>query len=650
MSLPTTAARDIALAKFSQQPYLVLSLEIDTCTRTFGTAPCLATGTPCYNTFKTCKFQSAYDRSTRTLKFTRRGASIPAGEPLRPYIISDETIPAAIDMEAGLARRGMLKITLADEPCPDREDDPYWAQRSTPAGATYWARFMARNPNYVGRKATLMRGFAVTPWDWTTFLSEQYIIDQITLNGNGTATITLKDPLKLADRQKIPVPTYGKLAVELKNLGARGYAVAATATSITLDAQASPLDGAYIGFEVAITQNSGSGQYRTITTYDGAQRLAVVASWLVLPDTTSIYEVSALKLSLASGTGAQYANPATSGKREFVQIGAETIEYTAQNGDVLSWDSSARRAAFGSKREDHKLNDNVQLCRAFIDQPVLEVIRLLLLEGGILDAQIDLQQLASEVNDYLSPAFDAHACLSKPEDASKLLAELLSHIGYNAYWLPQDQRVHIVSCLPHFSTPVTWTDDHIVAGSLSVETLDSLRITHSMARIGKINHSGSDSDAVNFGGVTGTVDISAMNANEYGDARPDIFFSRWFESDIWEEVQHVLDRRLQQRRNAPRKVILRLSAKDFTAALGETIILDTNMLTDASGQNAKPRCVVTKITGGKREVELRVMNWPERPAFIAPNDAADFPANTAYAHIAHNDGLMPDATNPYTIT
>jgi hypothetical protein len=653
MSLPTTPARDAALAKFNQIPYLVLVLEPDTCTQSFGTAPCLGTGVPCYNTFSTCKYKAAYTRGSRQDKFTLRGAQIPPGEPFKPYIISERAAPMVIDMEAGLSRRGFVEFVLADEPCPDLDCDPYYAQRATSAGATWWARWLARNPNYAGRKAHVMRGFFMQPWDWGTFITEQYIIEQIIQNSDGTVKVTLRDPLKLADRQKIPAPTAGRLVADIKAYEHFDYVVAATANSITFNTQASPLDGAYTSMEVYISQNTGAGQRRVITDYVGVTRTAIISTgltdWLVVPDSTSVAEVSALQIALEAGKGALYPDPATSGNREFVQIGEECIEYTAKVDDVLSWDSAVRRASWGTKRTDHKVLDGVQLGRAWIDRTIDSVLHDILSESGILDTQIDLVQLADEINDYIGPAMRVDAYIGKPEESSGLLASLLRDIGYAGYWLPQDQMVHIVSMLPRLGAPPIWRDgEHIK--SITVTPLHDLRITHSIARIGKINHAGSNTDATNFTTPVGEIDAGAMSVAEYGDARPNEFYSRWFGQAMWQEMLQIIQRRVQARRNVPRSVTGRLDHKDYGKAPGEEVWIDSDALVDASGANAIAKCVVTKITdsGMDLEVELRVMNWAERPAFFAPDTAGDYPLDSEYCCICQDDGLMPDGTEGYT--
>lgn len=71
----------------------------------------------------------------------------------------------------------------------------------------------------------------------------------------------------------------------------RGTAQAGAGTTITLAATASATDDAYNGREVHIISGTGAGQYREITDYVGATKVATVAAWSTNPDNTSVYKV-----------------------------------------------------------------------------------------------------------------------------------------------------------------------------------------------------------------------------------------------------------------------------------------------------------------------------------------------------------------------
>lgn len=295
MSIIEHVNRTAARTAFARRAVTVVELDLDRCTLSFGVAPCTATGTPCYNTFSTCKDKPNYTRGTKTYKFVDAGAPIPPGETLRPYLVSIASAPTEIDPQAGLARRANVTLTFQDETDADVQQDPYVTGRATPAGGTFWARLLARNPNYVGRWARVRRGYATDPWDWNTFLTELYVIDQI--NGpdaSGRVRVVLKDPLKLTDRDQIPVASTGALA----------FGISDVATSLTLGAGEGPqYDGDHylrIGSEILYwatrsgdTFNGlGRGQFGTAAaSHSAGAQVQKCRTWSNVPLTTVLRNI-----------------------------------------------------------------------------------------------------------------------------------------------------------------------------------------------------------------------------------------------------------------------------------------------------------------------------------------------------------------------
>lgn len=208
---------------FAVIPVEILELDLDWCANVYGSAPCTAaagSGNECRHTFSTCQDKPNYSRTVNTVRFCSRGIIAPAGLPVHPYLDKVRTSPTEINVKDGVSRRSNTSVILYDEPIKDVEGDPYFATRPAPAGGTFWTRLIARNPNAVGRPARIKRAFmpAGDPWSDDLFVVEHYIIE--TIRGpakNGTVEVVLKDPVKLADRVKVPVPSAGKLAVVFTN-------------------------------------------------------------------------------------------------------------------------------------------------------------------------------------------------------------------------------------------------------------------------------------------------------------------------------------------------------------------------------------------------------------------------------------------------
>lgn len=206
------------IPNFARRYVQIIELDLDTCGNTYGSAPCTAaggTGNECYNTFKTCQDKANFNRQTKTYKFCSRNMNLPAAETYLPYVSSVKTSPTELDVDNGLGRRSTSSVTMIDEPHNDAGVDPYRATRAAAPQSTYWSRLLARNPNYSGRVARVRRAYLSGAFSIGDFVTEQYIIDKIEGPNarDGSVNITLKDPIKLADRVKVPVPTGGKVAV-----------------------------------------------------------------------------------------------------------------------------------------------------------------------------------------------------------------------------------------------------------------------------------------------------------------------------------------------------------------------------------------------------------------------------------------------------
>jgi hypothetical protein len=104
------------------EPVRLVYLHLDYCGNVFGTAPCLATGTPCFNTWKTCKYLSAFDNVGKTYKYSEVAAALPF-KGIRPYVKSVKLLPTEI--KTNLTVNARVSVTMVDEMDQDVDTDPY---------------------------------------------------------------------------------------------------------------------------------------------------------------------------------------------------------------------------------------------------------------------------------------------------------------------------------------------------------------------------------------------------------------------------------------------------------------------------------------------------------------------------------------------
>jgi hypothetical protein len=135
----------------------------------------------------------------------------------------------------------------------------------------------------------------------------QVIVDSSCTGG----TLTIRGPVKLIDNSSGAVdiiytsPTADQVA--------QGTVQAATASTVTLAADESTVDGQYDPGRILIITGTGAGQMRNIIDYSGSTKLAVIdKDWRTTPDTTSSYIIFAAAPELHVNGGAAQAGAASS--------------------------------------------------------------------------------------------------------------------------------------------------------------------------------------------------------------------------------------------------------------------------------------------------------------------------------------------------
>lgn len=206
-------------------PVVFVELDIDYCTRTYGTSPCTASvgvtgAAKCYNTFATCQDTAHYNKGVKTYRFSEPSALLPVGLQTIPLLRSVSFAAQQITPGKGLGVRGSVSIQLDDAPWTDVDIDPYVTDRATPSAGTFWGRLRARNPYYEGRPLRILSGYITSPFTWDAFQTRAYIIDSLSaVLKSDEAQIVGKDILKLADDKKalFPRPSTGTLSAGISD-------------------------------------------------------------------------------------------------------------------------------------------------------------------------------------------------------------------------------------------------------------------------------------------------------------------------------------------------------------------------------------------------------------------------------------------------
>lgn len=205
------------LAAISRTPVELVVITLDYCDEVFGEGSCTATGSgdaKCLNTYKTCKDTENFNKTTKDYKFT--SADVPVGrlafQGVRPYIESIDYLPTEI--KDNLTVTGKTIITFLDEPDTDIGIDPYYSGRTNANQGTFWKKFLARNPNYIGRRIRIYHGFPSL--DEADYVQKfEGVLESITINADGTVTVEAGDLLKSIEDVMIPAETDCRLNTDI---------------------------------------------------------------------------------------------------------------------------------------------------------------------------------------------------------------------------------------------------------------------------------------------------------------------------------------------------------------------------------------------------------------------------------------------------
>ncbi len=104
----------------------------------------------------------------------------------------------------------------------------------------------------------------------------------------------------------------------------------ASADTIILNENASPVNDIYNNTQIRITSGTGSGQSRTIIKYEGLTRRALVDTvWIKIPDNSSTYSIKTIYSAIDGGVAAN--NPSASAVAEALRFG-----YAIEEISILS--------------------------------------------------------------------------------------------------------------------------------------------------------------------------------------------------------------------------------------------------------------------------------------------------------------------------
>lgn len=216
-----------------RQSVEVIEIQIDYCPLVFGVGACTAslsvgTRSKCYNTYKTCRKTSSYQKSVKTLRFVKPGVQYPVGEIAFPLIKSVDVRSPYANMQGDdkrykkLGVRGTMSVNMVNITTDDRFFDKYVDDRLSGAAnlnglpsdvtGTFWGKLLARN-YYINRPIIYKSGY-IEDGVLTIEREMVYNITDIVYNDTSGVTINAQDIITRLEGL-FPSPSSGSITSEI---------------------------------------------------------------------------------------------------------------------------------------------------------------------------------------------------------------------------------------------------------------------------------------------------------------------------------------------------------------------------------------------------------------------------------------------------
>ncbi len=565
-------------------PMQYVRLSLDFCDNAFGSntfpSACTADSSsqPCFNTRETCQALQAYrldSSGKRQYIFSQEMGDRLTGIKRQAHsaLISVSSAPTEIVPTKGISLRSNVTIKLRDFMSTDTDTDDHAAGRSyiTTDQGSYFEKFLARNPHYVGRTVEVFDGYVA--YDGSIQAQDgkkKYIIDSMFLD-NDVLTIKCKDPMTLADelKAKIPKPS---------------------------------------GFSLAESLNTSTHNHIN----------------LKKDDITLVGSSSSDKALVTAEFGADNATG-------FVRINDEILGYRVDvSGSEAALDITSRNQ-WGTKgnTEAYDIDDSIQKCLFFgthtgldgggnvVGETINNVAYEMLVTGAGVPAAAcnnetgGIYSWVDEKTNWLD-AFKINMILSEPKEVNKQLSQLGSMVGVNFFYDDLSSQIVMRAETPEITTDgiVRVTDDHIIEDSYKLIQADKDRISRVYYYYNLRNSTDDKDKPKSFKNLYVNIDSDSETDFEYAKESNKVIYG-WGVKDS-SVATSVSQRILNRFKKTPISCSFKLDASYDQLSTGDHFYLNTRHITDIYGEQkiqTEMQVLSTKFDSKKQQFSIKAKQF-----------------------------------------
>lgn len=531
----------------------IVQISLLACSHEFGTAPCTASGEPCFNSWLTCKDKVNFGDTDQDVFFTSLTPDMPSySMDLIPFVTDVQHSPATLDPEGSLGKRSSIVVTFIDAPHNDVGFDPYVDQRTYDpmSRALFFQKLKARWPLF-GRRLTWYTGDNHSPLDLGLLKKRVFTIEEASGSGRKSGfTIVARDPLKIVDDERVQFPS--------KSVGYLKSALDATTAYTYLDVYTSNMDE---------------------------------------------YDIYSL----------EFTGCVRIGNEIFQYTGVDKSETYVTDGVRLTGVTRSAPTPYDTTKESHSEGSQVQKAPFFYQRKPHEIYAFLLGTIGGLSSYINVSEWENE--DDLLGFFRISRLISEPQGIKSHINEIIPQASTFGLWFDDASQkiVYRVNRIESHGIPVAlFTDDSAIVEAEVIENSDQLlnELIYSFEQRDPVKGR-EDSNNYRFGIVT--ADLESKSSRMYGQTKSESVFARWCFGVNREELVNVANRRILVNSKINTWLQIVLSKKDSEVKLGDLVQVKTRLVADQYGDFDTNTYQVSEVKSVKKGLSITARKFVDLP-------------------------------------
>ena len=265
----------------------------------------------------------------------------------------------------------------------------------------------------------------------------------------------------------------------------------------------------------------------------------------------------------------------------FVNIGGNEVCQYTRAGDVLTL---VTRGDKNTEAQEHDEGERVQWCLEYLPQQCVDIIKDILVNyAKVPESYIPYADWKSEDDEFIARNYAA--LIAEPEDASKLVNELLQQTASALWWDDSSKLLRFRVLRAVDSGAARYTDDLIMGGSFSSKDQPEKRVSQVQTYYGQISPLEKLDERKNYS--NSLVTVATESEVNFGEPSIKSVYSRWIGKSNRDAAEKLNNLILSRYSTPPRLISFALMRDNYgtlvSPELGGGYKVNSWTMQDATG-------------------------------------------------------------------